>query len=386
MRQDGSYEQRWIHRIDEVDVHAWDRLASDDPYARHGWLRALEESAADAADPAYLLVEEDGQLRGAAICYRSPRGGSRLLDELYFGRLGRHARRLGMSLHPALLCGPLFGQGRHLLWDRARADAPAVLGRLRDAVIRQAEAWRLNLAFVKVPADEPELINALSEGAGSRSLNWPVNYVDIRWKDFDEYVASLGSRRATVVRRERAAPRSARVDITRETQVARDAGALYALIEGNQRAYSDEPLGVGASFFSSLARHHPEGSVVNVARDQGKLLGAALMVVAGRRAGGPFIGLEDEPRNRKAFSYFNLSLYEPIHWCICHGVERLYLGAGLYDAKKRRGCEVMELAMFLRHRSGLGRLLCAGLSGLHRRWVLGKLRRQSVAITFASGS
>jgi hypothetical protein len=211
-------------------------------------------------------------------------------------------------------------------------------------------------------------------------MNWPVNYMDVRWDSFEVYLAGLGAKRRTGARRERAAPAAAGIGISQEPRFEEHAGRLYSLIEANQQAHSDEPLGIDAAFFTVLARHHRDHSVLTVARAGTTPVGAALLLVAGCSVGGPLIGLDEDGRNRKAFTYFNLALYEPVRWCIGHGVRRLYLGAGLYDAKRRRGCDVMELAMFMRHRTRRGRLAWRLLCRLHRYWARAKLARQGVTL------
>ncbi len=371
---------RRAHCIAEADAAAWDFLAADDAYARYGWLRTLEQTVAGASHPVYFLAEEDGVLRGAAICYRMARGSHALLDGLLFGRLRPALTWLGLSLHPALVCGPLIGQGRHLLWMRDDPDAAAVIDDLCDAMTRYAAEERLSLAVVKLPADEHELARAFSARGLARTMNWPANYIDIRWNSFDAYVADLGTKRSTAARRERGAPARAGIAISQEPRFGDEASRLFQLIEGNLQAHSGEPLVIDAGFFEVLASQNRDCAVLNVARADDKLVGAALLLVAGRCAGGPLIGLDEDARNRKAFTYFNLALYEPVHWCIAHGVGRLYLGAGLYAAKRRRGCDVMALSMFIRHRRAAARWVYRLLCRLHRQWVRTKLAREGVVL------
>ena len=62
-----------------------------------------------------LLYENDNQLIGAAICevVREPTDGR--MDALVFGRLQKTAWRFGMSMAPALICGPCGTYGTHLI-------------------------------------------------------------------------------------------------------------------------------------------------------------------------------------------------------------------------------------------------------------------------------
>ncbi|MBA3562729.1 MAG: GNAT family N-acetyltransferase [Gammaproteobacteria bacterium] len=371
-----------LRSIEDVDAGTWDRLAENDVYAQHGWLRVLEKTVVEASDPVYFLLREGKELVGAAVCYRLDAVGSSL-DEMWFGRLYRSLTRLGFSLSPALYCGPLLGQGRHVLWRREAPKPERLLARLLDAVSAFAAEKSLALAVAKLPIEEGVLLEMFAGRGFARTMNWPVSYVDIRWGSFDAYVghlAALGSSMATKARREIAGPGKTGILLGGIEHFENLSQEVLELIEANQRAHSDTPLGLKREFFETLAQSHGASSIVTVASANGKLAGAALLLTAGDCAGGPLIGVSEDVRNRKAFTYFNLALYEPIRFCIEHGLKRIYLGAGLYDMKRRRGCRELELAMLIRPRRMLGRIACRFWCVAHRRWAVKKLERQGVRL------
>ncbi|CAN5347904.1 hypothetical protein BH24PSE2_BH24PSE2_11650 [soil metagenome] len=370
-----------LQRIEDIDAAAWNRLAPDDVYAQHGWLRVVEVSVCEAVEPVYFLLREGGELLGAAICYVLRTRGSSL-DEMWFGRLHRPFARIGLSLSPALYCGPMIGQGRHMLWRRDTADPGFVVDRLLDAMTAFAETERLALAVAKLPADQQSLLDALNARRFIRTMNWPVSYLEIRWENLDAYVSALpgsSSRMRTTVRREIAAPGKAGIRFTRPERFSTLSQELFDLVEANHRAHSEQPLGLAPDFFRTLERHHAGASIVTLACSDDGVTGVALLLTAGRCAGGPLIGVSDDARNRKAFTYFNLAFYEPIRICIERGLEGIWLGAGLYDMKRRRGCRERELVMLVRPRSTLGRAAARLWTAAHRRWVHRKLARDGVA-------
>lgn len=379
---------RLEHRIENIDAGAWNQLAADDVYAQHGWLRVLETAVPEASNPVYFLLCEGGNVIGAAICYRFDEAAPSSLDEMLLGRLCGPFARLGISLRPALLCGPLIGQGRHVLWrrDMEAPELDRLLERLLDAISTFVANERLTLAVARLPAEEEALLAALAARKFARTMNWPVSYVDIRWESFDAYLkhlAALGSNMPTKARREVAAPAKAGIRLDQDDRFQDSADEILDLMEANQRAHSAAPLGLGRDFFRTLADRHGRSCVVTLARAEETLAGAALLLTAGGYAGGSLIGVSDDPRNRKAFTYFNLALYEPIRFCIERGLKRVYLGAGLYDMKSRRGCRELELAMFIRHRSAPGRFACRLWCAVHRRWSAKKLDRQGVRLPLA---
>lgn len=369
--------------IAAVDRVAWDRLAVNDVYARHGWLRVVEETLAAAEAPHYFLLEKDGELLAAAVCFRLDRASApSLLEDLVFGRLSGSLARLGFSFRRVLLCGPLIGQGRHVLWRREldHVEAATYVRRLIDELVAFTRRERLALAFTKIPADEEVLLADLRNRGFATTANWPVSYIDLEWPAFDAYVKDLSSSgMATKARREVGAPQKHGVRIARDERFDERDDALLSLIEAHEKRYSAAPLGIGAGFFRKLGEYHGDATVVTSAHAGDELLASALLLTAGDHAAGPLIGVSTDARNRKAFTYFNLALYEPIRLCIELNVRRLYLGAGLYDAKRRRGCRELPLVMLVRARSAAGRVLCRLWCALHRRWVVRKLAGESAA-------
>ena len=375
-----------VDRIAEVDRAAWARVTANDVYAQQGWLRVIEDTVAEASRPIYFLAFENGDLQGAAICYRFDRGDlPSSLERQLFGRLAVGARRLSGSLSPALYCGPLIGQGRYLLWRR---DLPAnvvdtLLGALLEEICLFASAERLLLAVGKLPAHETPLIKALTGRRFIRTLNWPVSYIDLEWPDFDAYVAHLGggSSMATKVRREVAGPAKSGLKLEPGAELPHRGAEIYELIRANLDAHSRISIDIAPEFLQQLKAWHAGQSVVSVATSSdGALMGAALLLTAGERAAGPLIGLNDDERNRKAFTYFNLAFYTPVKYCLDHGIKRLELGAGLYGMKRRRGCRELEIALFIKPRTILDRLFWRLACALHRTWVIAKLRGQGVRI------
>ena len=61
--------------VGEVDASAWNCLSSGDPFLRHAFLYALEESGSVGAgtgwSPAPLMVERNGALAAAALDFCS---------------------------------------------------------------------------------------------------------------------------------------------------------------------------------------------------------------------------------------------------------------------------------------------------------------------------
>ncbi len=118
---------------------------------------------------------------------------------------------------------------------------------------------------------------------------------------------------------------------------------------------------------------------MTVARTAGKpkLLGCALLLVADGAASGPLIGITEQALNREAFTFFNLSFYAAIRYCMENDIRRIYFGGGLRHMKRKRGCNDMDVSLFIRPLGPVGRLFWRACFVMHRHWVRRKTLRDT---------
>lgn len=376
--------------IAAVDCAAWAPLVDNQVFAQYGWLRTVEESVAEAASPTYFLLFDNSRLMAAAVCYQLDGGaGKSMLDRMLYGRLAESFSKLRLSVSPALLCGPVIGHGRYVFWapELTFAQRGAYVGKLFSELERYCQLRALSLVFANIPPDEVDQLGKISKRMGSRSLNLPVSALDIRWSSFSEYVSSLaacGKNLPNKTRREVSALAKNDVDLVRDTRFHESGDKYLCLVEENLERHAGAVHRYAANLFHSLFAHHQDSSVVTVAKYQQETQGVALLLTADQSAAGPIIGVKKNSRNRRSFTYFNLAVYEPVRHCIRNGILRLYLGAGAYELKRRRGCHVLPLVMYVRCRSVTGRAAMRVWCWIHRVWTARSLRRQGVGVN-ASG-
>jgi predicted N-acyltransferase len=382
----GEPDIRFERRISRIDESDWAQLSEAQLYASYGWLQVVEETIRGGASPRYFLLYRDGRLLAAAICYEIRSAGeSHVVDSLVFGRLTRVFNRAGLSICPALLCGPLVGHGSYVLWnpsiaepDRARMLSQLV-GELRD----YASAQRLSLLFTKLPPDEARILEpALGDGT-YRSLNLPVSYIDIEWDSFSNYLAGLsasGKNMPTKVRREVKAATKTQMQCVSPGDVRNDWRTIQGLWQQTHERHTWAPSSYKADFLASLARFCPDVSILNLARMNDSLLGAALLLRSGTSAAGPAIGISDDEHARKSFIYFSLAIYEPVRFAVENGLRRVYLGASSYELKRRRGCREVNLSMYIWTGSRIGRLFIRAWCRIHRVWTERNLRQNGISV------
>lgn len=363
----------------------WDTLTENDVYGQYGWLLSVEQTVRDARRARYFLLYCSGEPAAAAVLYEyraSDQPGR--LGDLLFGRAASIINKLHLAPSRIAYCGPIIGQGRHVFWnkgvgpDEAARRVRLMLDHLDDHYSRAG----IPVVFGRIPADEPELLAQLRCAGCIESLSWPINYIDIAWNTFDDYLKSLsriGKNMSTKARREVAAPGKLGIKIDTGRRISESSAEIFELFARTNRKYGGEPPSFERSFIEALEMNCPNTVITNTAEtsDEQGLVGAALLLRAGNRAAGPLIGVDQSDLNRKAFTYFNLSLYAPVKFCIEHRLSRMYLGSGMAPMKRKRGCEKMKVFVFVLPPGSLSGVLWRTWMMLHRYWVTKKVASES---------
>ena len=351
--------------IREVDRTDWDRLAHD-VYMSHGWLQTMEETFFTEVEHRYFLVQANGILIGAAVCHiHHPARGVFTLDDVIFGRLKGFAARLGLSILPSLICGPLRGYGKHfaLLETLALRDRKVVALALFDALERGAAMRQLSISFNNVMADEQELMQLLAEKGFRRTINFPLNYLEIRWNSFDEYKKFLAKRKLV---REINKNLKEGVRIRQLETVSSCEGRLHQLLDDNYLKYNGKPLQVRSDFISVCKKNLGAEAIVYVAEKEGAIIGTIIMFHRKGVAYVTDVGVDHETAGND-FTYFNLTYYRPVSDAIAMQIRRLYYGTLMYSMKSRRGCSTMQMYLYHKPRFRLQQLLAGPFFGIHFR-------------------
>lgn len=368
--------------IASVSPEEWDAVSAGCPCAGRAWLRALEAGFGPARSSKYFLLYRHGRLAGAAIAYRVERSRAATeVDALLFGRAAAAAARAGVGARRCLYVGPLIGHERHVYWREDAAETASTIRTLLDGVEAYADAEGLTVVFGRVPSDEALLLGELRRRRFVETLTWPIGFIEIGFRTFEEYARRVGERKrkrklASTLRREAAAPRAHGIRIHRRRGLTpADAHAVYTLLEHTHARHSASPLMYDEALLEALDAEHTQGVILIEARDEARLLGAALLLASGESASVALIGVSPDPINRKAFTYFNLTYYEPVRYCIEHGIRRLQLGGGLLRMKGRRGCAQLDMLLFVRPRTAATAVLWRAWLAIQRRWVRRKSGR-----------
>ncbi|MBW1741952.1 MAG: GNAT family N-acetyltransferase, partial [Deltaproteobacteria bacterium] len=292
-------------------------------------------------------------LKAAAVCYVF--GKSDLvedLDELLLGRVKRFASILGISFLPAFVCWPLLSYGDHLLVEKDLdpRQKTTIMHRLLDCIQNEASKHNLPVAFVNVMDRESALIEMLNRRGYNKSVHIPLNFIDMGWTSFDEYLTFLGnlsSNSKKTVRRE--INRNRREGTVVEPLRIRDKHEerLHQLLDMNCYKHNGRPFSFSKSFLHELQSNLGEDVVFYVSWKGGVLTGTSVVFKRNGMIHLPMIGV-DHAMTGDDYTYFYLGFYKPMMDAVSNGTKRFYAGRGMYETKARRGFRTANLYIYYR--------------------------------------
>lgn len=330
-KQPDDYVIRLCAEPGEVDACAWNALlAMQDaptPFMRHDYLHALHASGSATADtgwtPAFVTLWRGDELHAACALYLKDHSyGEYVFDWAWANAYAQH----GLDYYPKGLVAVPFTPvpGSRLL---ARDEAArAGLVRALVALARQQELSSLHLLFLS-EADVQACADAGLMARHTVQFHW-VNH---GWADFDAFLASLAQEKRKKIRQERRKVAEAGVTFRalRGNGIGeRDWDFFYRCYERTYREHGNPPY-LRRDFFRGLARTQPENWVLFVASREGRDIASSLVALACADDGSPQVayGRYWGAMERVDCLHFEACYYQPLQWCVEHGVQRFEGGA-----------------------------------------------------------
>jgi hypothetical protein len=320
---------RILPHIADVAAAHWDGLANPpeaphDPFVSHAFLKALEEAGTVGPRtgwvPQHLVLEEAGRAAGAMPLYvKSHSKGEYIFD---YGWAEAY-ERAGGRYYPKLQCAVPFTPvpGRRLLVapgeGAERRERQLIAGAIE--LTRRLDASSLHLTFLA----EDQWRRAGEAGLLQRT-DKQFHWHNRGYRTFDEFLASLASRKRKNIRKERAEAVAGLV-------VERVTGA--ALTEAHWDAFFRFYMDTGGrkwgrpylnrAFFSRLGAAMADRCLLVMARRAGRYVAGALNLIGGDCLYGRYWGtIEHQP-----CLHFEVCYYQAIEYAIEHGLARVEAGA-----------------------------------------------------------
>jgi predicted N-acyltransferase len=311
----------------EIDAAAWDSLlaaqAAPSPFMRHAYLDAMEQS--DSASPRsgwaprFLTLWRGRELMAACPMYLKGHSyGEYVFDWAWANAYQQH----GLAYYPKAVVAVPFTPvpGTRLLARDAASRALLVQALL--AWCREEELSSLHLLF---GADED--IEACADAGLMLRHTVQFHWKNVGWKDFDAFLASLSHDKRKKIRQERRKVHDAGVRFrwSRGADIREaDWDFFYRCYARTYREHGNPPY-LKPEFFGRMAEDMPEAWLLFIAERGGKPIASSLIALSDDAsvAYGRYWGALE----RVDCLHFEACYYQPLAWCIDHGVQRFEGGA-----------------------------------------------------------
>ncbi|HXE01000.1 MAG TPA: GNAT family N-acetyltransferase [Hyphomicrobium sp.] len=320
-----------VPSIAEIDAAQWDACANPDPatfnpFVSHAFLKALETSRTVGRTTGWLprhlvLEDENGKVAAAAPAYvKSHSQGEYVFDhtwaEAYVQAGGRYYPKLQIAVPFTPVPGPrlLVKPGPKAIADEELLASAAI------EVARQGGLSSIHLTFLA--ADTATRLRTL--GFLTRT-GQQFHWQNRGYTSFDDFLATLTSRKRKAVRKEREAALAPGIEIEHLTGPAITEAhwdAMFAFYTDTGNRKWGRPY-LNRAFFSELGRVMPDRSLLVMAKRDGRYIAGALDLIGGDCLYGRYWGaIEHHPA-----LHFEVCYYQAIEFAIASGLARVEAGA-----------------------------------------------------------
>jgi hypothetical protein len=317
-----------LEGVRQVPRGEWNALVADEsPFLEWDWLAALEESGAVSPEngwtPLPLVAREEGRLVAACPLYAKQHSEGEFVFDWSWADAAYQA---GIDYYPKLLIGVPFTPvtGARFLTAKG-VDRGLWVEQLARTVREICSSNALSGVHVNFCRDDER---APLESAGFMPrLGFQYHWRNDGFRSFDDYLASLRSKRRNQVRRERREMESQGISIERHVGAAIPDDLWRRMFEIYRITIEKNPWGrlyLNHRFFELLGQRFRERLCFIVARQHGEIIAGALNVQKRDSLYGRYWGAFKELRHL----HFNICYYAGVEHCIEAGLDRFEPGAG----------------------------------------------------------
>jgi predicted N-acyltransferase len=322
----GTVTVRVHAAIAEIAAADWDACAGDaNPTVSHAFLNAMEESGSTTRRTGWMpqhlsLAGADGEVAGVVPLYAKTHSyGEYVFD---YGWADAY-ERAGGRYYPKLLSAVPFTPvpGPRLL---LRPGAPAAAREhLLAGMVEFTKQRQISSLHVNFP--DPADAEALTEAGFLQRLGQQFHWINDRYRDFDDFLAALNSRKRKAVKKERreALARGLEIEVLTGSDLRpRHWDAFFEFY----LATSDRKWGsayLNRRFFAMIGERMPQKLVLVMARRGGNYVAGAFNLLGKDTIYGRNWGSYGDYK----FLHFECCYYQAIEFAITHGLKRVEAGA-----------------------------------------------------------
>ncbi len=316
-----------VDSVSDLAPTQWDELVPNDyPFLKHAFLSALENCGCLGERTGWFprhmtAVDPRGRLLGAVPCYLKTNSyGEYVFDWSWAGAFERH----GIAYYPKFVCAIPFtpATGPRVL-VAGKGDDGEFSAALVDAVV--AEAVRLRVSGVHWLFVDKDQAERMRGQAHLIRLGCQFHWSNSGYQSFDDYLGCLSAKKRKNIRHERrrVAQSGLKIDTFPGTELTEaDWSGVHSLYAGNANRRGGYPY-FTEEFFQTIGQTMPNQTLVTIARDGKRRVGAAICLRSMTDLFGRHWGAAD----RYDSLHFEVCYYRGIEYCIQHGLTRFDPGA-----------------------------------------------------------
>ena len=319
-------EAHILTSLGDVAADAWDAcVPGQHPFVRHAFLSALEESGSATAETGWLgqhvvLKDGGGTVIGAVPMYlKNHSHGEYVFDHGWADAYTRAGGRYYPKLQASVPFTP--ATGNRLL----AASGPEADTHRRALALAVAELARQeNLSSAHITFMQKDEWDLCSEVGYLKRIDQQFHFVGQGYRDFDDFLDSLVSRKRKALKRERReAIVGCSIDLLSGSDLTETVwDTFFAFYMDTANRKWGHPY-LNRSFFSMISERMPDRILLAIAKKNGQPIASALNFIGSDTLYGRYWGAIE----RQPFLHFELCYYQAIEWALAHGLQRVEAGA-----------------------------------------------------------
>lgn len=318
-----------------IPSSAWDGLLArqdaPSPFMGHAYLSAMHTSGSAVPENGWTLQvlslwrdSPQGMVLAAAcpLYLKSHSRGEYVFDHAWAEAYARH----GLDYYPKALVASPFTP---VPGSRLLAESDAARQSLLTALL--ALCQNQNIPSLHILFASPHDLQACTQAGMLQRSQIQFHWHNPGWRDFDDFLASLNQEKRKKIRQERrkVAQAGVRFRAVRGSDMGDADWAL--LLRCYQQTYWEHgnPPYLTPVFFDTMRRDMAAHWLLFVAEHEGQAIGISLIGLRLDAQGQPEVayGRYWGALARVDCLHFEACYYQPIEWCIAHGVKRFEGGA-----------------------------------------------------------
>ena len=374
-----ALKTRVVRNITAIPAEDWDKVYPNVLESR-GFFKTLDEASLGNFTLFYIMVYDRKTPIAATTCF--------LVDYSLDTSISGPLRRITNSIKKAkpnifnikaVVCGMPIGQGGIGIIGDTNIIMKTILRRIEQVAKKNKAPI---VAFKDFSQKYTKILDPLQKEGFSKFLSLPTTMLNIRFKNFEEYLMTLSSASRYDLRRKfKNVDGHVKFDIqivdTLDDDTLREVHRLYLnMVAKHDMNFELLPM----EFFKNIFLNMPNSAKFFLWRIDGKLVMFLFGLASKDMFMDYYMGL-DYSVAHKYHLYF-IKFRESLAWCIENKIKQYEMGITGYEPKKRLGFDFVPLYLYVKLRNRALRpifnLICQFLKFENFDPILGELKKNKL--------